>query len=114
MNKFIRRAEKAFYIALVLLGAVFFLTAFLGGSMLNTIARLVLGSTLSICGLLELVPDLFKRCLQKCLLAIRLILISSYAIQSVAVRKIKSIFNKRKRRVSDETGIIKTSRIQRH
>jgi hypothetical protein len=114
MNKFIRKAEKAFYIALVLLGAVFFLTAFLGGSMLNMIARMVLGGALSICGLLELMPDLFKRGLQKILLVIRLILIISYTITSVAVRKIKSIFQKRKRRVSDETGIIETSRIQRH
>jgi len=114
MNKFIRRAEKAFYILLVLLGAVFFLTAFLGGSMLNMIARLILGGVVSICGLLELVPDLFKRGLQKLILSIRLILISSFAIKLKAVRKIKSIFQKRKRRVSDETGIIKTSRIQRH
>jgi hypothetical protein len=114
MNKFIRRAEKAFYISLVLLGAVFFLTAFLGSSMLNMTARLVLSSAVSICGLLELVSDLFKRCLQKTILVIRLILISSFAIQSVAIRGIKSIFQKRKRRISNETDLIKTSRIQRH
>jgi hypothetical protein len=114
MDKFIRRAEKAFYIVLVLLGAVFFLTAFLGSSMLNMIARLVLGGVVSICGLLELVPDLFKRGLQKFLLVIRLILISSFAIKSVVIRRIKSIFKRRKRRVSDETDLIKTSRIQRH
>jgi hypothetical protein len=114
MNRFIRRAEKAFYISLVLLGAVFFLTAFLGSSMLNMTARLVLGSMVSICGLLELVPDLFKRCLQKFLLVIRLILIITSTIKSVAIRRIKSIYKKRKRRVSDETDLIKTSRIQRH
>ena len=114
MNIFIRKAEKAFYIVLVLLGAVFFLSAFLGSSMLNMIARLVLGGVVSICGLLELVPDLFKRGLQKLLLAIRLILISIYTIKSLAIRNVKSIFKRRKRRVSDETGIIKTSRIQRH
>lgn len=114
MNKFIRKAEKAFYIVIVLLGAVFFLTAFLGGSMLNMIARLILGGVVSICGMLELVPDLFKRGLQKLILGIGRILISSYTITSVALRKIKSIFQKRKRRVSNETGIIKTSRIQRH
>ena len=114
MNKFIRKAEKAFYIVLVLLGAVFFLSAFLGISMLNMIARLVLGGVVSICGLLELVPDLFKRCLQKILLVIRLILIITSTIKSLAIRNVKSIFKRRKRRVSDETGIIKTSRIQRH
>ena len=114
MNIFIRKAEKAFYIVLVLLGAVFFLSAFLGSSMLNMIARLVLGGVVSICGLLELVPDLFKRGLQKLLLAIRLILISISTIKSLAIRNVKSIFKRRKRRVSDETGIIKTSRIQRH
>ncbi len=114
MNKFIRKAEKAFYIVLVLIGAVFFLTAFLGSSMLNMITRLVLGGAVSICGLLELVPDLFKRGLHQLLLAIRLILIITSATQSVIIRRIKSIFKKRKRRASDETGIIKTSRIQRH
>lgn len=81
MNKFINMAEKAFYIVLVTLGAVFFLTAFLGSSMLNMITRVILGGAMSVGGLLELVPDSFKL---------------------------------NKRRVSDETGIIKTSRIQRH
>ncbi len=114
MNKFIRKAEKAFYVVLVLVGAAFFLTAFLGSSMLNMIARLFLGGAVSVCGLLELVPDLFKRCLQKTLLVIRLILINSYSIKSAAIRRIKSIFKRRKRRVTDETDLVDTSRIQRH
>jgi hypothetical protein len=47
-------------------------------------------------------------------LVIRLILISSYTIQSGITKKFKSVFIKRKRRTSNETGVIKTSRIQRH
>jgi hypothetical protein len=84
MNKFINMAEKAFYIVLVTLGAVFFLTAFLGSSMLNMITRVILGGAISVCGLLELVPEFFK-----------------------------FNFKRRKRRVTDETGLTKTSRIQR-
>ncbi len=114
MNKFINMAEKAFYVVLVSLGAIFILSAFLGSSMLNMVTRLFLGGTMSICGLLELIPDFFKSCLQKSLLVIRLILISSYAIQSGITKKFKSVFIKRKRRTSNETDLIKTSRIQRH
>ena len=74
----LRKIEKAFYIALVLLGAILFLSAFLGSSLLNMVARIAIGGTVSIGAMLEIFPDIIGKICRKCVRVVKLTVLIVY------------------------------------